>query len=439
MQRKKRDKVNSENRYNLNNKENYNQIIKHLNEIDLFDLKEFDFSKIANDYILSRSVNKISITILHRLKRFLSVLFKYRYLLTIKRESDNKRNKVIFIFTGDAERRPDYTESFGNFIAPVENADIFMINRKRFSLSLYNSINFYKLLVWALQLFRDGFCLFDSLDISAFTYRAITEGYHLFKMIDINSVYLFVSFCDQWNIDSAITQMMKNIGIHTATLQHGSGDIFFYGSSSDYFLTTSYLHKLRGISCGLDPMKIIVVGPMRYIGSNFKYQKNPRKKNIGIVFDGGDNIARNLLLINYAQQVSSMYDMDCCYRLHPSIEIQEYIPFIDKLERVFFDLSSFLEAVDVCIVCDSSLYIDLVFKKIVSYRYLDSTKDLYPEISGEVFSDLKSLDELFRLYHYDYEKCIEKQKSLYKQIFGVNELKNQYITFLELIELDSLS
>ena len=97
------------------------------------------------------------------------------------------------------------------------------------------------------------------------------------------------------------------------------------------------------------------------------------------------------------------------------------------------DLKEFEDAIDVCLVYNSTLYTDMLYKKKFVYRYKNGKIDLFPQLSQAIFSTAEELKTLLLKVEAEYESSLLEQKKLYNQVYGEEGTRRTYKAFFEMI------
>ena len=220
-------------------------------------------------------------------------------------------------------------------------------------------------------------------------------------------------FCDAWACENALVQLLKKENIRTATLQHGNGTDIFLGVCSDYYLANSLLSRNNAIKCGIPSEKIIVTGPMKYAGDIFE-NKNTSLKTIGVVFDGAQNLQNNLEMIDIVHD--ALGNKQCCIRFHPNNKREDYKGHIHETDCICDSLEEFENRIDLCIVYNSSMFTDMIYKKNPVVRYKNGKVDLFPELSDKGFTNSEELKQI--ILEFNNENFKQSQIDLYNKVYG---------------------
>ncbi len=393
--------------------EEYKQMCDSFKDVRLPFVKDIPVQYLLADYVFCVSQNRIQTGAKNVFKRYLGSFFTYGFE---KKISENSADTAI-VFTGDGKQRKDYVYAVEKIREQIDGADVFCIQRdkKRFSLS-----NFFAsacLPFWACALKKKTGTFRLAWDAAVSLFRAIRQAKKIYNK-QLKEYARIVTFCEQWCIDAAVTQFAKKDGKKTVTLQHGNGTEIFYTVTSDNLLCSSVGSKNNAIACGVDEGKIVVCGPMKYAGERYDYAPPQKVHKIGVVFDGADNFQNNIELLQIAHAWSEKNAAVCLVRFHPSNDRAQYAEFIGKTDIVCEDLQTFEKEVDVCLVYNSTLYTDMLYKKIAVYRYQNGKINLFPELNDTAFDSVEALDCILNRLTSQPNEALDEQLRLRKQVFG---------------------
>ena len=100
-------------------------------------------------------------------------------------------------------------------------------------------------------------------------------------------------------------------------------------------------------------------------------------------------------------------------------------------DEIYNDLAEFEKSIDICIVYNSSMYTDMIYKKILVYRFKNGKVDLFPELNDKGFSSSEELKKLLTDIEIDRDEYIEGQEMLYNQVFGTDCQADSYKKFFD--------
>lgn len=237
-----------------------------------------------------------------------------------------------------------------------------------------------------------------------------------FRICDFKKYKLAILRYDAQISDNFFSQILKSVGIKTATLQHGvmiakreeySRNYFDYagiefdGFVSDYFLAWNEFTKQEALKSGIKESDIFVVGNIKAI--NCKPVASRDNDYFGVVLDGINNEENNVPMIKLCNQISDKIKKNYIIRYHPNFKQTEYNSIIDSNASVCppqQTLESFLNNIEFCILSNSTVLFELPYYNMPYYRYTDGTaKDKFKDMKEQSFN---SLDSFLTLYN---QKC----------------------------------
>lgn len=404
----------------------YKNMCEQLQDVKLPFMKGIKVNLVAADYIFSSSMKRIKTKKRNVFRRFLGIMF--RYPVEIERKGNGR---VAFVFSGDKIGRPDYLESVKCVVNQCNDWVFFSLNRQSPQFCAKNFVGVLLVPIYAVCLNCQVKNWSSSIDMAISIIRATQQGKYLEKLVLSRDCEKVVTYCDQWDIESVVAQLLRKHGIETATLQHGNGTEIFYGFCSDYYLANSLLSKENAISCGILPQKIIVTGPMKYAGCCYHYQRVHKIEKIGIVFDGANNFENNIEMLLIGRTVAQSIGAVCCIRYHPNNNRKQYEQYLGSTDIVFDDLQQFENSIDVCIVYNSTLYTDMIYKKKIVYRYKNGKVDLFSNLGDSGFKNQCELKECLQEMLLDFESCKKYQETLYRKVYGEEVGSNSYKLFFQ--------
>lgn len=404
------------------NYDEYSAMCDRFKGIKLPFFKGYDVHRLLAEYIFGYSMSRFPVGKKNTLRRFLGGMFLYP---VIKEGNGN----TVFIFTGDGNGRPDYVHCIRKVKAQCDDSVLYIMDRTKPQLIISHIFSFVPELIWAVKLNSVNRDFNISFDMAVGLYRAKKQGEHIYKVI--GNARRIVTFCDLWNIESIITQKANRDKVPTATLQHGNGTDILYGSCSNYYLSNSKLSKANCIHAGIPENKVVLAGLMKYAGEKFEYKAFSKIKKIGVVFDGAQNFENNVEMIQVIHKALKGIDIKCCIRFHPNNKREDYQPYLLDSDEIYNDLAEFEKSIDICIVYNSSMYTDMIYKKILVYRFKNGKVDLFSGLNDKGFSNSEELKELLTDIEIDRDEYIEGQEMLYDQVFGTECQADSYKKFFD--------
>ncbi len=304
----------------------YKSICEKFKNIKLKFAHEFMINGLLASYIFGYITNRFQTKVPNIFKRFLGSFFVY----PIKMEEHG--SKTAILFTGPD--RIDYWQNVHSVAREGKNISIISLDRTKPKIRFQNFFCLVKEVIWAFQLNSIVHNMKISFDMAISVYRTIVQAKYIDIYIEKRNIKNIICFCDQWECENAVVQLVSKKGGVTATLQHGNGTEIFYPVPSRYFLSNSKLSAERAIKLGLPAEKIIVAEPMKFIGKQFKFSSPYVFQNIGVVLDGGFSYESNSKMIVWVEELAKKHQITCTLKFHPSTNIDEYVAIIDKDTRV---------------------------------------------------------------------------------------------------------
>lgn len=402
----------------------FSEMCDQFKKVKLPFLGGYDVNRVLAEYIFGYSMKRFPTGIKKTFRRMMASLFTYNIEVS-------GNSGVAFIFTGDGKGRPDYIEALDKVVKQADSAIKVVLDRKRLHFRITYIPGLFIELLWALQLNRLIHNFNVSMDMAVSLYRAKKQGERIYLELRKRRVKTVVTFCDLWAIESIITQQANKDRLITATLQHGNGTDILYGSCSKYYLANSKLSRKNCIIAGIPENKIIIAGPMKYAGEIYSYPNALSMRRIGVVFDGAQNFENNVEMLNVIHDALNGYDGTCCIRFHPNNRRDDYLPYLKETDIVYDDLAEFEREIDICVVYNSSMYTDMIYKKIPVYRFKNGKIDLFTELEDRGFSNSDELRKIFKKIQSEPETVLQEQLGVFDQVFGSECTAVAYRDFLK--------
>ncbi len=401
----------------------YSAMCNAFSNIKLCFLRGFKTEHLVSSYIFNYSTKRIPLGKKAVFRRIVGSLFDSPF-------SSEGVGENCLVYTGGETKREDYFTQVKSISSCWENSTLLTYGFAKKKIKPFRIFDIGIVFVWAIKLNKKIHNYSVALDMANSIYRNIKTAKKLYRIVKKNKTKKLIAFCDAWGIDNILVQCAKSDGIKTATLQHGNGTDIMYSIDSDCFVANSKLSYSNLVNCGFDFDKIFVAGPMKYIGKNYEYRKNSLVRDIGIVFDGANNFENNADMLDVVHRALPEKGYKFHIRLHPNNKAEDYAEHFSKQDIIENDLEYFESIIDLCIVYNSSMYSDMVYRKIPTIRYKNNKIDLYPDLKDEGFSCVKELKELFAKIDNDYNLFIMEQQEIYGQVFGKECDSKSYECFL---------
>lgn len=368
-------------------------------------------ASVVSEYVFGYSMQRFPTRKKNVLRRFAGTLFCYPVTVT-------GTGKTAFLFSGDGVGRPDYLQCLQATAAQCDSPSLWVLDRTRPRLRIANFFGPIRTVLWALKLKKITGEFMIALDFAAGLYRAKKQGESIFRQLQNSGIQKLVTFCDAWSIESVVTQLANGAQMPTATLQHGNGTEIFYGSCSNYYLANSLLSRENCLTAGIPSEKIVVAGPMKYAGQAFTYRNTTEIRNLGVVFDGAQNFENNVQMVKAVREAIAGTDIRCHLRFHPNNRRKDYAPYLQPSDVICDDLAEFERTVDLCVVYNSSMFTDMIYKHIPVIRFKNGKVDLFPQVQDEGFENAETLRNVLAETSADEHGYAAKQAALYRQVFG---------------------
>lgn len=268
------------------------------------------------------------------------------------------------------------------------------------------------------------------------------------KYLKNNNYELLVSFCDAHGIENMITQIAKEKGIKTATLQHGqyrvlkreteNADIESYDNFiSDYLLAWGERTTEEFVKAGVDESRILPVGALKSFSKNERIPLHDGLNIFGVVLDGNIYHDSNVLMIKYANYLAKKFNLKYILRLHPKNNLNDYINLCDSdcllksISRI--ENSEYAKMVDFSIVHMTGVFVELL--SINSPMILmkdDYLEDIFA-IKGMFFRNEDEMDVVYNSFKSNPKEYTEEQYKLYRKFNSGGNLEENYQSAIDTI------
>lgn len=233
------------------------------------------------------------------------------------------------------------------------------------------------------------------------------------KKVNFNKYKLYIAYYDSLSEESFISELSRQNGLVTATLQHGqfvntrewvleNSGVELKTSFSDYFLMWNKFTRDEALLAGMDERRMKVVGILGYVGSVYSACSVPNNGCFGVVIGHPMYERENLNLIAAANILAEKKQFHYYLKLHPNYSDAHFDTYIDKKwykgnVKKFTPMMDYANSVDFSIVGSSSVFSELVYikHKVVRYSALD-IKDKYRDIKeGRIFHRPEEVTEAY--------------------------------------------
>lgn len=258
----------------------------------------------------------------------------------------------------------------------------------------------------------------------------------------------FISLFDEYPDEVMIVQFCRKRGIKTAVLQHGA----YPGSPSDWenIMTFPYLYafspsdrfflwgdfwKERGVACGVDPSRLLVLGNPKFsenCNKNTALGSSRSLRTVGLVLDANIemNHESNRWLLDAIPHFCRQRGLRCIVRFHPNCDEQmkeEVRRTVDVEIDESASIRDFSSIIDVAVCARSTVYIELIYWGVPPLRYVsDTALDTYPEVSFGVFDNCDSLSKVFDCLEDGSSQIADEILALKSSFFKTHLIKEGY-------------
>lgn len=413
-----------ENGYNFSE---YKEMCNCFKGLKLSGIGKMKINLLLADYIFCIATNRIHVDKVSRVKRILALMFNY----SLKKEKIGSGGATAFVFSGDAQLRPDYLNCLHHVISECKDASLFLLDRSSRKFSIRNFLFMPVIFCWTKQIYQITKKWSLSIDMAVAIFRSYRAAKKILKEIEKKGYKKIITFCDQWGTENALTQIAKTKKYQTATLQHGNGNEIFAGFCSDMYLCNSLFSKKNAVKCGIPEKQLYIAGPMKYAGFSYHFPEKNLFEKIGVVFDGLDNFKNNIVMLEAAHQLSEDYGIKCFIRFHPSNKREEYKKFLQKTDVICETLEEFESIPDFYMVYSSTMYTELIYKKKVVFRYSTSRINMFSDLHDMNFENYNTLQKLVTNSRVKYAECIKKLDNIYAEMYGFNRELHSYKEFFK--------
>lgn len=414
----------------------------HLSEV-LKDISFFKLPSIPYDVLFLRQSKKNDCFIEDKLYKSPVVILKRVFFPNKSSIEYNKKTSAKILFYLSDPNRKSNEVNFKKVVSTSSSSDTIIERRG----PLYFSwAGFYLLFVlipvWIFQMSRRGLYIIEKYQVL----KGLIDVYRIqryFKEIDIEKYNLLVCYYDSILHECMLTLIFKELGVHTATLQHGQFNAWrentfvncgleFLASPSDYQLCWNKFARDEAIKCGWKESQLPVVGVMSNIGRKKERCVKPYNNIFGVVISHPSWEHENIEMIKAANILASKYNLRYYLKLHPNYK-EDY--FKDKVDADYYignvekgiDTLEYCNMVDFTIVGSTSFYVEMVYcyHDILKYSSLlpsDKYRDIF---EGNIFHNSDEIINSFQNL-----SSISKEK-LFDYLCGTSNTYKQYKEFFE--------
>lgn len=369
-------------------------------------------------------------------KYSLSKLF-INYLLLSSLQRKGRSEKIVFLFTDSYYGRKDYVPDMHKVIKTAPRSTLlysarhihFHIKNIQFLRKWYKNLSCVKLP----RRFKIYLCLR--------IFGAYNFTKDVIKIIDgfDTDPKLIVTFCDTHMTDYLITKYYNDNKVPTATLQHASfsaiGGWFAYKySHSNYFLATNQYSKDQAMRSNYSSVEnIVICGPLKYIGTEFKIENRRTNKNIiGVAFGGNTSTfyEETQVLLGLIKKFHEDNDKKIIIKMHPGniFKLPDEYSYCTILQPNI-SVSDFADMCDLVFTGSSNIFVDLLCLACPVFR-LTSAVDLYEDLERLKFNTIEEGLAIIRQFYSDNESSFDDMQEV-RNYFLPDDIENNYKEFFE--------
>lgn len=360
-------------------------------------------------------------------------LFKSVLVTTYNTNNTFSKNEILLV--RNIINRKDYNEIWNNMKSIVGTYDLIEIERKR-----KINFNFFRNLYKYLKIIKEipkEIAVKDRLYLSSWIIR-ITNSVSV-DFEELQNTRLIILFFDGDPIENYLCQQLKLClpNSSTVTLQHGQylyiedrNDINQTGIrnlTADYIFSWGEFTENQFLKAEVDKERILKVGGLLNNSINYlETQEVLKEKGVfGVVCDSPSfsfSFEKNKEMINIANELSKILNMNFWVKLHPFDNKHQYIMDCSNEKFTGFYpqdklMKEFAKEVDFNLIHASSAYIDLLTLQCKSFKYNSSISFPLVENKFETFRGLEDLilnvKEWTLLSSEERKKFFEKNKNYY--------------------------
>lgn len=392
--------------------------------------KNVDLAKLL--CILSETYNE-KVLLKQQLKRYFNSRWYDRYKYNYHQKQGNKN----IAFFSDFYYRIDHYTIFINFINNFSEFDyVIPIKLPKERINVLRGLKMMKWDICNLWLMRN-----INMQFKERIYWIRVLGLIRFYCVNMeryltNKPYSYgLVYNDSNPYENILVQLMKQKGMHTATLQHGIFDkygywkgIEFRTSVADDWLAWNIYTKELAMECGIPEKKIKVLGIPRYI-TPITIEKKNKLGIFSVVLGGKELFNQNEDLINFANILAKEQGLKYFVRYHPTYKGDEYNKVINKqyyVQRNNLEesISQMCQQSDFTLVgSGTSMIIDLIYLNQPFFQY-------YKKWDGDTN---KKRENYFRNYEELKEQAqkgaMVQSEEMFRYYCITKDVKNSYAIY----------
>ena len=298
--------------------------------------------------------------------------------------------------------------------------------------------------------------------ISAFAKRGIS-GYLLFAfLVDtfrtqkyllylkqneklLKGADAFVVLNDEYCDENIFIQYGQNLGIPTATLQHGAyertlqdNDIIHFShvlenlTADRVFVWGDYYRRIA-MECGIQNDRIVSTGIHKYIDVSIP-NRQAKHRIIGLFLDVPATqrcLSSNLEMIRLCNIFAKEHNYKYLVKIHPGDTKQRYDEYYDKdvfqgvLDRDE-NVRDFVEKIDLAVGGMSSVFIEMLCFMVPVFRYYDQGYDIFERLDFGKFTIYEEWNTLFEEMNANPEQYQKQLKEMRDYCCGKGNTGDNY-------------
>lgn len=411
------------------------ELSERLDRIDKITFYKLNNIKIGSSLSDLGSVKDDKISYKGLIKKYLLNIFEYSYKLEVF-----GGGKILFFYSNENRNRQYVYQKMQNVENLSKSKTVIKPHKRKIHFDGF--LGFLYIFKWFSQLRKQDFTKKESLYFSLCIHNAYINLFDVLEIIGekIGSINLFVSVHDNRMVDSVAIQYFRNMGIDTCTLQHGElliDDIWLDAgkSFSKYFCIYGDLTYSRIKNSMNHNNEIVKLGMPQMIGIKHMIRHHENKGIFGVYLNYIAFEEENVPMIALANQIAEKYNLKYFIKYHPSLKNKDYRnKCSNKCYKEYRDevnANDLSEIIDFAIVSMSSMFGELLYQGIPTFRYVNSEIDMYQGVEMLKITTLedveKYLDRRNDILYDEMEKTVEI-------ICGAIDPKEAYTCFLERFE-----
>lgn len=404
------------------------EVKEKFSKFHLYGMEDIDCGEALASVLCESS---LSLPVLHAIKSVIGSVFFKNFSKKI-----TGTGRIFFFYTPSYGTRLDYRKQFQDAAACAENTTVYE-SYQHFFWNWHRILKLHYIARWMWQMrllpYNFGFRLYCCSTL--FSGLMLSEESVPNENDPVPS--LCVTFCDVHTIDYFITHRYNQLGIPSATLQHGVFGVelqrwpFLYSHSS-YFLAINEFEATKYRRVGANGIPI-PLGPLKYIA----HQPQPIlhttcKKNIGVALGNFSDIQNEKLMAS-ALSIAKKLGYRILFRCHPAKPVSNLsfpIDFSICYENQG-EISTFAQDCDF-VITDwvTSVISDLIGMGCPVFRlHLENSEDIYSGLNIPQFTDETSLEHLITSFINSPEEIRKNLTNMQHLLCPKGSIKEHYNGF----------